>query len=963
MSTLESSFRKQLPLTVRHFIQLCSYLGLCTFLAACGGGGGENPPPPPTPDTPGLPAAYSIHGRVQGLAEGSTLVVLLNGQPTLSVAADGEFQLAHSFRDGDSYQLSVGAPVGPIAQTCSVHAGTGQISGANVANVAISCSTLAYKLGGQVSGLRSSSLVLESKAGERIVVVEDGRFEFSRPITSGSEYAVTIAEQPGGILAQTCTVGHGFGMVSMNDITDVRVVCSTNTYKIGGAVLGLHGSGLQLQLNGAAVVFPEADKPFVFEEPLASGANYLVTVKAQPTAPAQTCSAFDGSGFGIVGRNDLNNVLVVCSTNSYAVGGMVEGLVGTGLVLHNNGTDDLPISSNGFFAFPRKVASGGSYAISVRHQPDRPRQTCSANAGHGQISDAEASGARVVCSTLDYPVTVQVNGLRPGQRGLVLRNNGTDDLLVLDSGPATFEARLISYASYAVTVAQQPTSSAEDTGVCTVRPGTASGTIIPEIPAIVVVDCAPDMDVVIIRVSGLSGAGLTLKESTQDRSRELAVDGEYRLRGYPSGSQYVVTVDQHPPAEWCFISGGAGIAGGRPSVVDVRCSARAGKAALLLSRGDNQLALHVRDETGQWRYLVSTPTGGIQPEGIALSPSRKYAYVSHVQSPFISTFEVDVAAGTLRRIGLTPTHIARPAALYGGRLLLHPSGRFLYLEGFEGGLLGFSIDATTGIPTSNGPGQPVVRNMVLDQDGRFGHVISNAGWIHSFEIDSTNGNVVPLPNETIYFRFSLFAPLVMAPSGNYLLGRFSDFDANQGIVLYRRDAASGFLLEESDQAPQVFSFSHIGSVAAMSISPTGRYLAFVLDSEGALSKPTIHFALLDPGTGQLTYSAELGHQAAWVQSSLSPHRDSAHWNLTFDPTEDFVYAIRLGRENVDVYAIDPRNGSITPSGTIRGNTGKFSFSGVSDLVVFDVQPETPAQANARMRKSLELLTRPSRASH
>ena len=72
--------------------------------------------------------------------------------------------------------------------------------------------------------------------------------------------------------------------------------------------------------------------------------------------PAQTCQVSGGSG--TVGAADVTSVAVNCAVSTYTVGGTVTGLVGTGLVLENNATDDLSVTGNGSFAFAAPVASG-----------------------------------------------------------------------------------------------------------------------------------------------------------------------------------------------------------------------------------------------------------------------------------------------------------------------------------------------------------------------------------------------------------------------------------------------------------------------------------------------------------------------------------------------------------------------------------------------------------------------------
>ena len=60
----------------------------------------------------------------------------------------------------------------------------------------------------------------------------------------------------------------------------------------------------------------------------------------------------------------------------FTIGGTVTGLTGTGLVLQDNGGDNLTISKSGPFVFPTSVTSGGAYAVTVATQPTNPAQSC-----------------------------------------------------------------------------------------------------------------------------------------------------------------------------------------------------------------------------------------------------------------------------------------------------------------------------------------------------------------------------------------------------------------------------------------------------------------------------------------------------------------------------------------------------------------------------------------------------------
>ena len=59
---------------------------------------------------------------------------------------------------------------------------------------------------------------------------------------------------------------------------------------------------------------------------------------------------------------------------SYTIGGTVSGLSGTGLVLQNNGGNNLSVSANGRFTFTTAIASGSTYNVTVfRSLPTRRR--------------------------------------------------------------------------------------------------------------------------------------------------------------------------------------------------------------------------------------------------------------------------------------------------------------------------------------------------------------------------------------------------------------------------------------------------------------------------------------------------------------------------------------------------------------------------------------------------------------
>jgi subtilisin-like proprotein convertase family protein len=266
------------------------------------------------PTTSGGPTTYTVGGNVSGLT-GSGLVLSLNaGAQTLPVAASGAFTFPTPLADLAAYAVTVGTQ--PAGQTCSVASGSGNIAGANVTNVAVTCTSApTFTVGGNVSGLAGSGMVLSLNAGaQTLPVAANGTFTFPSGLVNGAAYAVTVGTQP-STPAQTCMVTNGSGNIAGANVTNVAVACTTNppqTYTVGGNVSGLTGSGLVLSLNAGAQTLPvAASGAFTFPTPLADLSAYAVTVGTQPSG--QTCSVTAGSG-NIAGAN-VTTVAVACAAN------------------------------------------------------------------------------------------------------------------------------------------------------------------------------------------------------------------------------------------------------------------------------------------------------------------------------------------------------------------------------------------------------------------------------------------------------------------------------------------------------------------------------------------------------------------------------------------------------------------------------------------------------------------------
>ncbi len=158
---------------------------------------------------------------------------------------------------------------------------------------------------------------------------------------------------------------------------------------------------------------------------------------------------------------------------TYTIGGTVSGLTGSGLVLQDNGGNNLSVTASGSFTFTTAVASGGAYAVTVLTQPSNPAQNCVVTGGSGTAS-ANVANVQVTC-TLVTATTFTIGGtltnLAASSGGVVLQDNGGDNLTLTTNGAFTFHTSVATSGAYAVTVLTQPSAPAQ---TCSVANGTGS---------------------------------------------------------------------------------------------------------------------------------------------------------------------------------------------------------------------------------------------------------------------------------------------------------------------------------------------------------------------------------------------------------------------------------------------------------------------------------------------------------
>jgi hypothetical protein len=169
---------------------------------------------------------HTIGGTVSGLAAGNSVTLTMNDNAELLVLTDNQpFNFNNPLTDGSSYQVEVfNQPTTPN-QTCTVSNGQGTLAGADVTNLAISCVTNTYLLGGYVFDLIPDNfMVLRNNGGDDLVLTEQGAFVFNAPLQDGSAYQITIEQQPDDPL-QSCELINDTGAIQGQDIDNILINC------------------------------------------------------------------------------------------------------------------------------------------------------------------------------------------------------------------------------------------------------------------------------------------------------------------------------------------------------------------------------------------------------------------------------------------------------------------------------------------------------------------------------------------------------------------------------------------------------------------------------------------------------------------------------------------------------------------------------------------------------------------
>ena len=665
-----------------------------------------------------------------------------------------------------------------------------------------------YQVSGTLTGLSAGAALALSVDGQSFTLSRNGGFDTPASLAAGAQYSLTVVKPPAG---EACAVTNGSGTIGAANVTDVLVACTTNpslTYRVGGSVSGLNGA-LVLKNNGTDSLTIGASGAFTFSTALFDQASYDVTVVTQPAG--QTCTVTNAAGT-VQGAN-VANVQVDCANNpppTITIGGSLSGLAaGTGLILQDNGGDDLTLAANGSFSFPTPVPSGSPYAVTLAAQP--ANQTCSVANGTSTAGGSNVTNVQVTCAASSYAIGGTVTGLASGA-SLVLQDNGGDNLAL-----------------------------------------TADGWF-------------------------------------------------YFSQNVTAGSGYGVTVLTQPNQETCTVANGSGVMGGsNVTNVAVSCTVKPQYLYVANLNSNDVSAYRIDASTGALTLLGSFPAG-TQPDAVAVNPAGTFAYVAN-NGGGVSVYRIDAATGVLSQIAGSPF----AAGTYPISVTVDPAGTFAYVANNGSGTVSaYRIDQTTGALTQI-PGSPFAAgaapySITVDPAGTFAYVANNgSGTVSAYRIDATTGALASVGALQVgNSATSTPTSVSVNPAGTfaYAVGRGSG-----NVSAYRIDQTTGALAQISGSP-----FAAGTDPYSVTINPAGTF-AYVADRGGN----DVSAYSIDAPTGVLVPIGTFATGTTPV-------------SIAINPAGTFAYVANSTSNDVSAYSIDAPTGVLVPVGTFAAGSSPYALA-------------------------------------
>ena len=425
-----------------------------------------------------------------------------------------------------------------------------------------------------------------------------------------------------------------------------------------------------------------------------NGAAIAGATSASHTTPALTLAdsgavyavlVFNGAGLAF-----SQAAVLTVTAAPVLVGGSVSGLTGAGLVLQNNGGDNLAVSGNGAFTFASGIAAGTNYSVTILSQASG--QTCTVQGASGTANAAVTS---VVVSCTSTGRLALVANSSANTLSVMQVNAGTGVLTTVGSPVAT------GRFPFAVAV----TPSGQYDYVTNLVGGTISSYGINSITGVL--------------------TPIPLSSPGTQNPYSIAMDPLGRFvwvanYGFSTASAFAIN-----PGTGVLTAVGSPVStGGAPYALAVHPS---GNFVYVANESGNSVTVFsVNSSTGALTLVSGTIANSVLgPHGITIDPSGRFAYVASSAGQEVAAYRINQSTGALTVVGYINS------GGFAESVAVHPSGQYVYVANQNSNTVAiFSINQSTGALTSAGSAVAAgsgPRRLALNAAGSYLYVTNIAG--------------------------------------------------------------------------------------------------------------------------------------------------------------------------------------------------------------------------------------------
>jgi 6-phosphogluconolactonase len=292
---------------------------------------------------------------------------------------------------------------------------------------------------------------------------------------------------------------------------------------------------------------------------------------------------------------------------------------------------------------------------------------------------------------------------------------------------------------------------------------------------------------------------------------------------------------------------------------------------------------------GPWKLAGSFADDSSSYPGVVVTPSNKFLYALYTSFTVIEGFQI---SGPGFQLALLPAAPFFPSASSGpfNTLVLHPTGKFLYVIESPATIEEFSVDAGSGNLTHASAVTETadLRVAVIDPTGKFLYATDlTGGRIYAFQVNQSNGSLSAVAGSPFAVPSNGQPSFdVVDKSGKFLYSSL----ISGGVAAFALDSLTGAL---NDVPGSPFPTS--SQPTCMAMDPVGRFIYVGNAGSGSIDGFSI-----DANSGTLSKAA-----GSPFGTGLSPS------NIVVDPSGHFLYASIYSDSTIYGFSLDSTSGSLS----------------------------------------------------